>query len=67
MLRRIAQCFSLVKHLQFGYGRKPRPSEAPTQSQKLLPFSINHLHDNPGARYTAKRLGRGPGSGKGYV
>ena len=66
MLRRITQCFSLVKHLQFSYARKPRPSETPTQSPKLLPFSINNLHDNPGARYSAKKLGRGPASGKGY-
>jgi len=36
-----------------------------TQNKTLEPFSINYLHDNPGARYTPKRLGRGPGSGKG--
>ena len=31
----------------------------------LMPFTINHLWDNPGARKKAKRVGRGPGSGKG--
>lgn len=32
---------------------------------KLLPFTPNNLWDNPGARKWAKRVGRGPGSGKG--
>ena len=26
---------------------------------------LNELHDNPGANKTKKRIGRGPGSGKG--
>ena len=66
MIRRLTQCFSLLKNIQFSFHRKPRPSNVPTQSDKLEPFSINYLHDNPGARYTAKRLGRGPASNKGY-
>lgn len=33
---------------------------------RLLPFTANHLWDNDGARRTARRLGRGPGSSKGY-
>lgn len=32
---------------------------------ELLPFTVNNLWDNPGARREAKRLGRGPGSGLG--
>lgn len=32
---------------------------------KLLPFTVNNLWDNPGARREAKRVGRGPGSGLG--
>ena len=66
MIRRLSQCFSLLKNIQFSFHRKPRPSSVPTQSDKLEPFTINYLHDNPGARYTAKRLGRGPASNKGY-
>ena len=31
----------------------------------ILPLKANTLADNDGARYKAKRLGRGPGSGKG--
>jgi hypothetical protein len=65
MIRRITQCFSLLKNIQYAFGRKPRGSNVPTQNKTLEPFSINCLHDNPGARYTPKRLGRGPGSGKG--
>ena len=32
---------------------------------QLLPFTINNLWDNPGARRKPKIIGRGPGSGKG--
>jgi large subunit ribosomal protein L15 len=28
-------------------------------------MKLNELHDNPGANRTKKRVGRGPGSGKG--
>ena len=31
----------------------------------LQPMTVNHLCNNPGAFKKAKRLGRGPGSGKG--
>ena len=34
-------------------------------SQKLLPFTINNLWDNAGARRQKKIIGRGPGSGLG--
>ena len=34
-------------------------------SSTLLPFTVNNLWDNPGARRQAKRIGRGPGSGLG--
>lgn len=30
-----------------------------------MPFTPNNLWDNPGARRTKKRIGRGPGSGLG--
>eukprot|EP01017_Pseudomicrothorax_dubius_P027985 TRINITY_DN3284_c0_g1_i1.p1 TRINITY_DN3284_c0_g1~~TRINITY_DN3284_c0_g1_i1.p1 ORF type:complete len:303 (-),score=53.08 TRINITY_DN3284_c0_g1_i1:69-977(-) len=42
-----------------------RPSTYPTHRNELLPFTINNLWDNKGARRKAKRVGRGPGSGKG--
>lgn len=32
---------------------------------ELLPFTVNNLWDNPGARREKKRVGRGPGSGLG--
>ena len=32
---------------------------------ELLPFTINNLWDNPGARQKRRRVGRGPGSTKG--
>ena len=35
------------------------------EKQTLLPFTPNNLWDNPGARRTRKRIGRGPGSGLG--
>ena len=31
----------------------------------MLPFTINNLWDNPKAKRIPKRLGRGPGTGKG--
>jgi large subunit ribosomal protein L15 len=34
-------------------------------SGELLPFTINNIWDNPGARRMRKRVGRGPGSGVG--
>jgi hypothetical protein len=58
--------FSLLKNIQFLFHRKPRPQEVPTQRPTLEPFSINYLRDNPGAKYSPKLLGRGPGSNKGY-
>ncbi len=33
----------------------------------MLPYSINFLRDNKGAVRYPKQLGRGPGSGKGYI
>lgn len=65
MIKRISQSLCLLRNMQYFFGRKPRGSNVPTQSKILEPFSINCLHDNPGARYTAKKLGRGPASGKG--
>lgn len=56
----------LLKTIQFLFHRKPRPQDVPTQRPTMEPFSINHLRDNPGSRYTPKELGRGPASGKGY-
>ena len=58
---------SLLKNIQFLFHRKRRDPSVPTQNAKIEPFSINFLYDNPGARYTPKKLGRGPGSGKGYL
>lgn len=38
---------------------------AMAEQKTWLPFAANSLWDAPGARRIAKRLGRGPGSGKG--
>lgn len=65
MLRRITHTLSLIKNVQFFFHRKPRDPAVPTQNSYLEPFSINNLHDNPGAKYYPKKLGRGPGSNKG--
>lgn len=56
---------NLLKNIQFMFHRKARDPSVPTQSSILEPFSINYLHDNPGARYYPKKLGRGRASGKG--
>ncbi len=66
MLAKIASNFNLLTCLRFSYVIKPRPSSVPTQSSIMLPYTIGNLHDNPGSRRIPKRLGRGPGSGKGY-
>jgi len=42
---------------------QPRPHQLLETYVSLAP---NTIWDNPGARRRAKRVGRGPGSGKGY-
>ena len=66
IINQTRKSFALFKNIQYLFHRKPRSPDVPTQSSKLEPFSINYLHDNPGSRYTPKKLGRGSGSGKGY-
>lgn len=58
--------FKLITNLQFFFHQKPRSPSVPTQASTLLPFNINYLHDNPGARRYPPEVGRGPGSGRGY-
>lgn len=66
IISQLSRHANLLKNIQFMFHRKPRDPSVPTQSSILEPFSINKLHDNPGARYYPKILGRGRASGKGY-
>eukprot|EP01015_Nassula_variabilis_P013691 TRINITY_DN2127_c0_g1_i5.p1 TRINITY_DN2127_c0_g1~~TRINITY_DN2127_c0_g1_i5.p1 ORF type:complete len:299 (+),score=41.88 TRINITY_DN2127_c0_g1_i5:125-1021(+) len=61
LLQRPSLYFQFVK----GLFKKARTADIPTHREELLPFTISNLWDNPGAKRTPKRLGRGPGSGKG--
>lgn len=67
MLRAISRQLNLITKLSFGYNQGPRDPTIPTESDVMLPYSINFLHDNKGAVRYPKQVGRGPGSGKGYV
>ena len=67
IISQLGKHVNLLKNIQFMFHRKPRDPSVPTQSSILEPFNINYLHDNPGARYYSKRLGRGRASGKGYT
>jgi hypothetical protein len=66
LLKRISKSgFNLFNSVKFLFHQKPRHTSVPTQSNIMKPFTISNLHDNPGAKRVAKRLGRGKGSGKG--
>lgn len=66
MMRGISASFSLFRRIIFTFHQKPRTSDVPTHRGNIFSMPINSLHDNPGARYEAKRVGRGPASNKGY-
>lgn len=66
LIQRAFTALNLLKPIVFAASRARRPSSVPTQSTIMEPFSINKLHDNPGATRNSKIVGRGPGSGKGY-
>lgn len=42
-----------------------RKNKVPTHRDQFLPFTMNNIWDNPGAKKVARRLGRGVGSSKG--
>lgn len=69
MLRKVLGPLSskLLTPIVYGVMQPSRPSSVPTQSDIMLPYSINYLHDNPGSHRKAKILGRGRASGKGYI
>jgi len=62
IISQLARNVSLLNNVQFMFHRKAKDPIIPSS---LEPFSINYLHDNPGARYYPKKLGRGRASGKG--
>lgn len=66
ILSRISRTLPIFTRLCFNYNQPPRDSTLQTESEFMLPYSINFLHDNKGAVRCPKQLGRGPGSGKGY-
>jgi hypothetical protein len=66
MLSRISRTLPLMTRVCFAFNQPPRDATLPTESDFMLPYSINFLHDNKGAVRFPKRVGRGPGSGKGY-
>lgn len=66
MLGYLAKAARLTTTLVFSVARARRHPAIPTQASTITPFSIQFLHDNPGSTRKPKKLGRGPGSGKGY-
>lgn len=66
MLRSVSRNMGFLVKICFGFNQPPRDPKLPTESELMLPYSINFLHDNKGAVRYPKKLGRGPGSGKGY-
>ena len=65
MMRGIAAGFTLFRRILFTFHQKPRSPDVPTHRGNIFSMPINSLHDNPGARYEPKRVGRGPASNKG--
>lgn len=67
MLSRLSRNINLITRVCFAFNQPPRDPSLPTESEVMLPYSINFLHDNFGAVRFPKQVGRGPGSGKGYI
>lgn len=65
MLSRLSRNINLVTRVCFAFNQPCRDPSLPTESEVMLPYSINFLHDNKGAVRFPKQVGRGPGSGKG--
>ena len=51
----------------FKFHQPNLPTSQLTQLKEWKPIAITSLQDNPGARRYPKIVGRGPGSGKGYL
>ena len=64
-LKNLSRNINLITKICFMYIQPPRDPTLPTQASIMLPYSINYLHDNKGAVRYPKKIGRGPGSGKG--
>jgi hypothetical protein len=67
MIKTIARTLRLNTLILFNVARPRRDPIIPTEASYLRPFTINCLNDNKGARIYPKLVGRGPGSGKGYL
>lgn len=65
MIQRAIACSRLITPILYSMRMKARPLDMPTQAPIMLPFTPNYLHDNPGSKRYPKKVGRGPGSGKG--
>lgn len=64
-LKNLSRNINLITKICFMYIQPPRDPTLPTEASIMLPYSINYLHDNKGAIRYPKKIGRGPGSGKG--
>jgi hypothetical protein len=67
MIKTIARTLRLNTLICFNVNRPRRDPSIPTEASYLRPFNINFLNDNKGSRVYPKLVGRGPGSGKGYL
>jgi len=54
--------FPIILSTRSVASNQPKPHQVLTQ---YLPLAPNTIWDNPGSAKRAKRVGRGPGSGKG--
>jgi hypothetical protein len=64
-LKNLSRNINLITKICYMYIQPPRDPTLPTEASIMLPYSINYLHDNKGAVRYPKKIGRGPGSGKG--
>jgi hypothetical protein len=64
-LKNLSRNINLITKICFMYIQPPRDPTLLTEASIMLPYSINYLHDNKGAVRYPKKIGRGPGSGKG--
>lgn len=66
LLRSIKPLVSLWKFMPaFSFLQPIKATSKLTALKEFKPITINSLADNPGSRRVPKKLGRGPGSGKG--
>ena len=58
---------SFLQHKLYFNFVNPRKADVLTHRGELLPFTVNNVWDNPGARRFRKQLGRGRASGLGLT